>query len=107
MRTSSRPGRFAHRGTAVSRHSTMPASAHVAGVYARVDRERGVFKAPANETLHGIESLAGEVTRADAETLDHDDINTLRTLAGAIKVWGARTISGGEWKYVSVRRLLI
>ena len=85
----------------------MPASAHVAGVYARVDRERGVFKAPANETLYGIESLAGDVTRADAETLDHDDINTLRTLAGAIKVWGARTISGGEWKYVSVRRLLI
>jgi Phage tail sheath protein subtilisin-like domain/ATPase family associated with various cellular activities (AAA)/Phage tail sheath C-terminal domain len=86
---------------------TVPASAHVAGVYARVDRERGVFRAPANETLHGIESLAGDVTHAAAEPLDHDGINALRALGGTIKVWGARTISGGEWNYVNVRRLLV
>jgi phage tail sheath protein FI len=86
---------------------TVPASAHVAGVYARVDRERGVFKAPANETLHGVESLAIDVTDAEAQTLGHDGINPLRTLGGAIKVWGARTLSSGEWGYLNVRRLFV
>ena len=85
----------------------VPPSAHTAGVYARVDRERGVFKAPANETVHGIASLTHDVTRADAETLGHDDINSLCSLAGTIKVWGARTLFSGEWHYINVRRLLI
>jgi len=84
-----------------------PPSGHVAGVYARVDREHGVFKAPANETIHGIERLAREVTRADAETLNREGIDTLRTFSGLQKVWGARTLADGDWKYVNVRRLYI
>jgi uncharacterized protein len=85
----------------------VPPSAHIAGVYARVDRERGVFMAPANQTVRGIEALAHEVTHAEAETLGREGINTLHTLAGTIAVWGARTLSDGEWHYVNVRRLLV
>jgi hypothetical protein len=83
-----------------------PVSAHIAGVYARVDRERGVFKAPANEALHAVEGVARHLTPAEAEKLQRDGINTLRTLDGAIRVWGARTLSSGEWHYVNVRRLV-
>jgi hypothetical protein len=90
-----------------SQHMIVPPSGHVAGVYARVDRERGVFKAPANETIHGIERLAHEVTRDEADTLNREGIDTLRTLAGLQKVWGARTLADGDWKYVNVRRLFI
>ncbi len=86
---------------------SVPASAHVAGLYARVDRERGVFKAPANEPITDAASIAHDVTAAEAETLRQIGINPLRTLAGAINVWGARTLSEGDWKYVNVSRLVI
>jgi hypothetical protein len=57
--------------------------------------------------LHGVESLAVDVTDAEAQRLGHDGINTLRPLGGTIKVWGARTLSSGEWGYVNVRRLFV
>jgi hypothetical protein len=86
---------------------SVPAAAHVAGVYARVDRARGVFKAPANEAIAGVASLAHDVTAAESEALVQQGINPLRALPGAIKVWAARTLSDAEWKYVNVRRLFI
>jgi hypothetical protein len=92
--------------TLTSQRVTVPPSGHVAGIYARVDREHGVFKAPANE-IHGIERLAREVTREEAETLNREAIDTLRTFSGLAKVWGAHTLADGDWKYVSVRRLSI
>jgi phage tail sheath protein FI len=93
----------------------LPPSATIAGVYARVDRDRGVWKAPANV---GVLSVIGPVTRineADQENLNVDavaglSINAIRAFTGkGTLVWGARTLAGNdnEWRYVSVRRLFI
>jgi len=85
------------------------ASAHVAGIYARVDESRGVHKAPANEVITGINKIAADVTTADQNLLNPEGINALRSFPGAgNRVWGARTLSTDpEWKYVNVRRLFI
>ncbi len=84
-------------------------SGHVAGVYARVDQERGVHKAPANETVRGAMDLAYLVSRNEQQILNPAGINVIRNLNGNILIWGARTLGGdanGETKYVNVRRLL-
>ena len=89
---------------------TVPPSGHVAGIYARVDTERGVHKAPANERVRGALALEARLGRADQDGLNPAGINVIRELNGAITVWGARTLGGdanGEWKYVSVRRLFL
>jgi uncharacterized protein len=85
----------------------MPPSGHVAGVYARVDAERGVFKAPANEQLRGVIGLERVVSRNDQDNLNPVGINCIRTFPGrGILIWGARTLSSdGQWRYVPVRRL--
>ncbi len=93
----------------------LPPSAAIAGVYARVDRERGVWKAPANVGVAGIASLTRKLTDAEQETLNIDttagkSINAIRTFPGkGTLVWGARTLAGNdnEWRYVPVRRLFI
>ncbi len=87
----------------------------VAGIYARVDRERGVWKAPANV---GVKSIIGpviKITHEQQESLNVDastgkSINAIRTFTGkGTLVWGARTLAGNdnEWRYVPVRRLYI
>jgi len=94
---------------------TLPPSAAMAGVYARVDRERGVWKAPANV---GVMSVVGPAKRISFEqqaalNVDPDtgkSINALRDFPGrGTLVWGARTLAGNdnEWRYVPVRRLFI
>ncbi len=93
----------------------MPASGAVAGVFARVDGQRGVWKAPANENLNGVVGLSEHISDADQETLNVDpvggrSINAIRTFPGkGILIWGARTLAGNdnEWRYISVRRLFI
>jgi hypothetical protein len=88
----------------------VPPSGHVAGIYARVDTERGVHKAPANEPVRGALGLEWRLSRADQDGLNPVGINVIRDINGAITVWGARTLGGdanGEWKYVSVRRLFL
>ncbi len=84
-------------------------SAHVAGIYARVDESRGVHKAPANEEITGINKIAADVTTADQNLLNPEGINALRSFPGrGNRVWGARTLSRDpEWKYANVRRLFI
>ncbi|NEO24469.1 phage tail sheath subtilisin-like domain-containing protein [Moorena sp. SIO4A5] len=85
----------------------LPPSGHMAGVYARVDGERGVFKAPANEVIRGALDLEYNLTRADQDGLNPLGINIIRSFKGNIKVWGARTLGGddnGEYKYISTRR---
>lgn len=87
-------------------------SGAVAGVMARTDAQRGVWKAPAgiDATLTGVPSLA--VTLSDAENgqLNPLGVNCLRTFPGVGRVvWGARTREGddrktSEWKYIPVRR---
>ena len=87
----------------------VPPTGHTLGVYARTDNERGVFKAPANETLRGVIDLQVDINDRDQDNLNPRGVNVIRRFPGrGIRVWGARTItSNALWKYVSVRRLFI
>jgi Bacteriophage tail sheath protein len=87
----------------------IPPSGHVAGVYARVDQNRGVHKAPANEAVNGALDLERTLNATENGLLNEDGINAIRAFPGqGIRVWGARTIaSGTQWRYVNVRRLLL
>jgi phage tail sheath protein FI len=85
-----------------------PPSGHIAGVFARVDIERGVHKAPANEVIRGALGVETLVSRQDQAGLNPDDINVIRRFDGNITIWGAHTLAGAEdaeWRYVNVRRL--
>ena len=85
-------------------------SGHVAGIYARVDQERGVHKAPANETVRGALDLRYYISKEHQQSLNPIGVNCIRDLNGAIRVWGARTIGGdrnNEWKYVNIRRTFL
>lgn len=92
--------------------TSSPPSGAVAGVYARVDRERGVWKAPANVSLSGVVAPAVSFSDRDTESLNIDanagkSINAIRAFSGkGTMIWGARTLAGNdnEWRYVSVRR---
>ncbi|HEY0448898.1 phage tail sheath family protein [Actinophytocola sp.] len=90
-------------GTKIS----LPPSAHIAGVWARNDANRGVHKAPANENVRGVVSLQTVISRSEQELLNPLGVNCLRAFPGqGIRVWGARTLSTDpEWRYVNVRRL--
>ena len=89
----------------------IPPSGHIAGIYARVDTERGVHKAPANETVIGALDLEYKVSKIKQEGLNPQGINCIRNFNNSnILVWGARTMGGdenGEYKYINVRRLMI
>ena len=86
----------------------VPPSGHVAGVYSRVDSERGVHKAPANEIVRGALGLKYNVSKGEQDLLNPKGINAIRTMSGAIRIWGARTLSSDpSWKYINVRRLFI
>lgn len=93
----------------------LPPSAAIAGIYASVDRDRGVWKAPANVSVSSVVGPVLRITSEDQEALNVDptagkSINAIRTFAGkGTLVWGARTLAGNdnEWRYVPVRRLFI
>lgn len=93
---------------------TLPPSPAVAGVYVATDRERGVWKAPANVNLNSVIEPVFGVTAAQHGELNDDDsgkaINVIRTISGrGVLVYGARTLAGSdnEWRYVPVRRLFL
>ncbi len=84
----------------------LPPSGFVAGIYARNDINRGVFKAPANEVVTlalGFELL---LNKGQQEVLNPEGVNCFRFFEGrGYRLWGARTItSDQEWKYVNLRR---
>jgi Bacteriophage tail sheath protein len=88
----------------------VPPSGHLAGIYARVDTERGVFKAPANEVIRGALGVTHLLSRNDQDGLNPKGVNAIRLLNDNILVWGARTVGGDanqDLKYVSVRRTLL
>ncbi len=87
----------------------VPPGGHVLGVYARTDVEYGVFKAPANEALHGEIELEFNISDVTQGVLNPRGVNTLRQFSGrGVRVWGARTMtSDALWKYVNVRRFFI
>lgn len=86
----------------------VPPSGHIAGIYARVDSQRGVHKAPANETILGALDVRFAISKFQQDGLNPHGVNCIRKLNGDIKVWGARTAGGdknAEFKYLNVRRL--
>lgn len=90
------------------KHRTVPPCGHIAGVWARTDAERGVFKAPANQNLRGVLELPTLLSDAQHGELNDLGVNCLRVLPGqGLLVWGARTRSKTrDWKYLNVRRLV-
>ncbi|MGM9475493.1 phage tail sheath C-terminal domain-containing protein [Pedobacter sp. GSP4] len=87
----------------------------MAGVIARVDSERGVWKAPANVSVLTVDKPLITISDEEQDYLNVDatsgkSINVIRRFAGrGTLVWGARTLAGNdnEWRYVPVRRLFI
>ncbi len=86
----------------------------IAGVFARTDGRRGVWKAPAGleAMLQGVAQVSPNLTDAESGLLHPLGINCLRAVAGRCVVWGARTLQGddrfaSEWKYIPVRRLAL
>ncbi len=88
-----------------------PTSGAVAGIYATVDRTRGVWKAPANYSVNGVSAPTVKINDQSQGDLNvHSSgksVNAIRSFAGkGTLIWGARTLEGNsnEWRYVSVRR---
>jgi phage tail sheath protein FI len=98
-----------------NRLRSVGASGTVAGLYARTDVERGVWKAPAgiDARLRNVQDLAYLLTDAENGALNPMGINCLRNFPVYGNVcWGGRTLEGAdqqasEWKYVPVRRLTL
>jgi phage tail sheath protein FI len=99
--------------TGVNDSSTMiPPSGAVVGVYAATDRDRGVWKAPANVSLNSVVNPTDIYTASQLESLNIDvnggkSVNAIRTFTGkGTLIWGARTLAGNdnEWRYIPVRR---
>jgi len=100
------------RDPLLKRDVNLAPSGHMAGIYARVDVERGVHKAPANEVVRGIRFRNGfvrDVSKREQDLLNPRNINALRNFPGrGQRVWGARVLtSDASWKYINVRRLFI
>ncbi len=90
-------------------------SGTLAGIYARTDNDRGVWKAPAgiDATLRNVNELSDVMTDPENGTLNPLGINALRNfpIYGNV-AWGARTLDGAdvqasEWKYIPVRRFAL
>ena len=99
-----------------SRGIVLPPSGAIVGVYASVDNERGVWKAPANVSLTAVKGPAVNITNEEQGDLNIPNdgygksINAVRAFTGkGTLVWGARTLAGNdnEWRYISVRRFFI
>ena len=89
----------------------LPAAPLVVGVYAAVDNDRGVWKAPANVSLNAVVGPTVKISSADQNDLNihttGKSINAIRSFVGkGTLIWGARTLAGNdnEWRYVPVRR---
>jgi len=89
----------------------VPVGGHVAGVMARIDGLRGVFKAPAglDSVVRGALDVKTVVTDPIQDILNPKGINAIRPMAGAgIVIWGARTVSSNpQVRYINVRRSLL
>ncbi|WP_242053413.1 phage tail sheath family protein [Nostoc parmelioides] len=81
----------------------VPPCGHIAGVYARSDREFGFHRAPANLIIEGVLGLDPN------SVLQNTNVNQIRSVQGrGIRVWGAETLSPEDnWKFINVRRVFI
>lgn len=98
-----------------NRLETFAPSGLVAGVWSRIDVERGVWKAPAGQeaTMIGVRELTLKMTDGENGQLNPIAVNCFRSfpVTGNV-VWGARTLAGADrlasqWKYIPVRRLAL
>ncbi len=92
----------------------MPTCGAIAGIYANVDNNIGVHKAPANIGLNSVLSPSVNITGAIQEDLNlpinGKAVNAIRSFIGkGVLVWGARTLDGNsqDWKYINVRRTIL
>jgi hypothetical protein len=89
----------------------VPPSGAIAGLYARVDNSRGVFKAPAGTDtgLAGALGLCDELQDADQDSLNPIGLNVIRRFPGyGVVSWGTRTLAtDAAWRYIPVRRTAI
>ncbi len=90
---------------------TLPPSSAMAGIYARIDSTRGVWKAPANVSVSYVIKPSVNISHEEQGDLNvhttGKSINAIRSFTGkGTLVWGARTLAGNdnEWRYVPVRR---
>lgn len=94
---------------------TIAASGSVAGVYARTDANRGVWKAPAGleADLRGVTGVSMPMSDGENGVLNPRAINAIRSFNGTLAVWGARTNDGFEgtanpdYRYIPVRRFAL
>ena len=100
-----------HADLTSSARRTIPASGTMAGVIARIDQTRGVWKAPAGTeaVLRNVQTLERQVTTRDIHRLTKLNINPLRAVTSSrLLAWGARTQAvHSEWRYLSVRRMAL
>lgn len=93
---------------------TIPPSGAIAGLMARTDVNRGVWKAPAGIEA-GIRNILGldlELTDAENGVLNKKGVNCIRVFPNGVVNWGSRTLDGdddfgSEWKYIPIRRLAL
>jgi phage tail sheath protein FI len=93
---------------------TVGSSGAIAGLMARTDATRGVWKAAAGTEadIRGIVGLATKLTDLENGVLNKLGVNCARTFPAGFVNWGARTLDGSdelgsEWKYVPIRRLAL
>jgi uncharacterized protein len=100
------PWLLVHNGPEVTA-GFMPPCGHVAGIIAQTDRRVGVYKAPANEVLHGVLDLQVKLSDEEQSPLNEQGVNCMRAFPRrGIRVWGARTLSiDPNWRYINVRRI--
>jgi phage tail sheath protein FI len=87
-------------------------SGSMAGVFARLDETRGVWRAPAGieAYLNGVTDLEYQLNENEINSLNLNDINSIRFMPNHGHVcWGAHTLLSNhpEWKYINVRRLAL
>jgi hypothetical protein len=100
---------------ALAKMNILPPSGAMAGAYALVDNEKGVWHAPANISLSAVTDTTLKITDSTQSGLNVDaatgkSINAIRLFPGkGVIVWGARTLEGNsdDWRYINVRRTLI
>lgn len=96
-------------GTLVIKETVIPPSGAIAGIYARIDAERGVYKAPVNAAISHALALETNLSKTGQDTLRQNGINAIRSYVGrGIVIWGGQTLSTqAEWKPLHIRRLMI
>ena len=92
----------------------LPPAAGIAGIYASVDSNVGVWQAPANVSYSSVIGPAVKLTNDEQEdlnvTVSGKSVNAIRSFIGeGSLVWGARTLDGNskDWRYINVRRTML